>query len=81
MRVSVTAVLAEPFGVLDPDLRSTMRRPVGLTLEIFIDSVLSKQPVPLAGVAGKHLPLFGKDTRDVDVEFGWHGPAVAIGPL
>src|SRR5262245_11203172 len=54
MRVGMAAMLAEGFGVFDVDFPTAPATPAGLHLEVFVDAVLTEQPVALAFVAGEH---------------------------
>ena len=76
--VRVPLVLPERLGVGDTDLGPAAGSPFCLDVEIFVDAMLSHEPVALAGVTGQHLSLGRKDRRNIDVKIDRHRPSVAV---
>ena len=74
----MSLVLAKSLRLVDPDLRAPMRAPLGLTFQVLIHSMLSEQPLALAGVTGEHLPLGLEDSRDIHVKVDRDGLSLAV---
>ena len=77
----MSTILAKRLCLCHADQRSDCPTPSLLHRQIFIDPVLPHEPVALAGVTRKHLPLRVENARHIDAKVDGYRATLAIIPF
>src|SRR5262245_52989542 len=70
MWITMSQVLPQTFGVMAAALQAVTNSPAPRLFQVFVNSVMSAQPVPLRFMMAQHFELLFERSADVYIKMG-----------